>query len=56
MVRIALSVWLVRIPLCFLLVVVLGFGATSVWWSMNASQLVQALLLTRRYFQRRWLQ
>jgi putative MATE family efflux protein len=56
MFQIALSVWLVRIPLCFLLVVVLGFGASSVWWSMNASQFVQALLLSRRYFRKRWLQ
>jgi len=56
MFQIALSVWLVRIPLCLLFVILLGFGATSVWWSMNASQFVQALLLTRRYFQKRWLQ
>ncbi len=53
--RVALSVWLVRIPLCYLFVVVLGFGAASVWWSMNLSQLVQAFFLTQRYLGKKWL-
>ena len=55
MLRVALSVWLVRIPLCYLFVVVLGFGATSVWWSMNLSQFVQAFFLSKRYLGKRWL-
>jgi multidrug resistance protein, MATE family len=55
MVRIALSVWLVRIPLCYLFVVLLGFGPASVWWSMNASQVVHAFLIYRRYSGRVWL-
>ena len=53
--RVALSVWLVRIPLCYLFVVVFGFGAASVWWSMNLSQLVQAFFLTQRYLGKKWL-
>ena len=53
--RVALSVWLVRIPLCYLFVVSLGFGAVSVWWVMNLSQLVQAFLISKRYLSRRWL-
>jgi multidrug resistance protein, MATE family len=53
--RVALSVWLVRIPLCYLFVVVFGFGVVSVWWSMNLSQLVQAFFLTRRYLGKKWL-
>lgn len=55
MIRVALSVWLVRIPLSNLFGVVLGFGAVAVWWSMNASLLVQAILISRRYFGNRWL-
>jgi MATE family, multidrug efflux pump len=55
MLRVAISVWLVRIPLCYIFVAVLGFGASSVWWAMNASQFVQALLLTRRYLGKDWL-
>ena len=53
--RVGLSVWLVRIPLSLIFVVVLGFGAGSVWWSMNLSQFVQAFLISKRYLDRRWL-
>ncbi len=55
MLRVSMSGWLVRLPLAYLFVVVFGFGAVSVWWSMNISQFVQALLLYRRYSQRKWL-
>jgi MATE family multidrug resistance protein len=55
MLRVAASVWLVRIPLCYVFVVVLGFGVSSVWWSMNTSQFVQAILLTIRYLRKEWL-
>jgi multidrug resistance protein, MATE family len=53
--RVALGVWVVRIPLCYLFVELLGFGAVSVWWSMNLSQCVQAFLMTKRYWGREWL-
>ncbi len=56
MIRVALSLWSVRIPLAYLFVVVLGFGAVWVWWSMNLSQFLQAFLITRRYLSRKWLQ
>lgn len=55
MIRVALSVWLIRIPLCYIFGVLLGFGAVAVWWSMNASLFVQAILISRRYFMKRWL-
>lgn len=53
--RVALSVWLVRIPLSYIFVVLFGFGAVYVWWSMNLSQFVQAFLISKRYFNRGWL-
>jgi len=53
--RIALSVWLVRIPLSYIFVVFFGFGAGSVWWSMNISQFVQAFVMSKRYFSKEWL-
>ncbi len=53
--RIAVSVWLVRIPLCYVFVVLFGFGPISVWWAMNVSQAVQAFLVYRRYSSRVWL-
>ena len=55
MTRVALSVWFIRLPLAYFFVVVLGWGAVSVWWSMNISQFVQAFLLYRRYSRRKWL-
>jgi putative MATE family efflux protein len=53
--RVALSVWLVRIPLSYILVVLLGFGPALVWWSMNLSQFLQAFLISERYLNRGWL-
>ena len=49
------TVWLIRIPLCYLWIVVLGFDATSVWWTMNLSQFMTALFMVHRYWQKRWL-
>ena len=54
--RVALSLWLVRIPLSYIFVVLFGFGAVSVWWSMNLSQFVQAFFISKRYFSREWFE
>jgi MATE family multidrug resistance protein len=55
LVRVALSIWLVRIPLCYVFVVLLGYGPVSVWWAMNISQVVHAFLIYRRYASKVWL-
>ena len=55
MIRVAMSVWFVRIPLSYLFVVLFGFGPVSVWWSMNISQFIQAFAMSKRYFNREWL-
>ncbi|HOW43355.1 MAG TPA: MATE family efflux transporter [Candidatus Omnitrophota bacterium] len=55
MLAMACSTWLVRVPLAYLLGVHYSLGAAAVWWSMNVSILVQSLLITRRYFSRRWI-
>ncbi|MGZ3591788.1 MAG: MATE family efflux transporter [Thermodesulfobacteriota bacterium] len=55
MIRVALSVWLVRIPLSYIFIVFFGFGPAAVWWSMNISQFVQAFLMSKRYFGKEWL-
>ena len=49
-----LSVWLVRVPLCYLLGIRAGLGPVAVWLSMNASILVQAAFMTRRFWSRKW--
>jgi len=51
---VALSMWLVRVPLCYLLGIHFGLGAHAVWWSMNISILVQMFLISGRYFSRKW--
>jgi Na+-driven multidrug efflux pump len=55
MVLMGMSLWFIRVPLSYFFVVVLGLGAISVWWTMNLSQLVMALLISRRYFSKKWL-
>jgi MATE family multidrug resistance protein len=55
MIRVAISVWFVRIPLSYIFVVLFGFGPVSVWWSMNISQFIQAFAMSKRYFNREWL-
>ena len=55
MVITSLCIWLVRIPLSYILGIYFGWGSTAVWWSMNISILIQAIFITRRYFKRRWV-
>ncbi len=49
------TLWLIRIPLAFIFGISLGFGAAGVWWAMNTSIFVQALLMSIRYFGKKWL-
>jgi len=51
-----LSQWAVRIPLAYMLGIYFAFGAAAIWWSMNASIAVHAVLITRRYFRKKWLE
>jgi len=52
---VVLTLWLGRIPLGYLFIVVLGYGAASLWWVMNLSQFLMSLFMTHRYMQKRWL-
>lgn len=53
--RVGASIWLVRIPLAFVCVVLLGWGARSVWWVMVVSMIIQAALVAQRYMSKKWL-
>jgi multidrug resistance protein, MATE family len=55
MLVVATSMWLGRLPLCYILGVHFGLGVTAVWWSMNVSILVQMFFISRRYFSLKWL-
>lgn len=52
---VAASMWVVRLPLCYLLAIWLGFGSLAIWWSMNISILIHAVLITKRYLSKKWI-
>jgi len=49
------GMWLVRLPLCYILAIWLNLGPYAIWWSMNASMFVQAILISWRYFSKGWI-
>jgi len=55
MYNVVVGIWLVRVPLSYICVVLLGLSAASVWWTMNLSQFIMAAFMTRRYLQKKWL-
>ncbi len=55
MLRVAFSIWLIRIPLAYLFAVVLGWGVSSIWWAMVISMTLQGLMVAQRYRSKRWL-
>lgn len=52
---VAASMWLVRLPLCYLFAIWLGLGSHAIWWSMNVSIMIHAVLVTRRYMKKKWI-
>jgi multidrug resistance protein, MATE family len=55
MANVVVATWLVRIPMGYTFVALLGFGPGAVWWALNASQFLCAVLIARRYLQKKWL-
>jgi multidrug resistance protein, MATE family len=51
---IIIAVWLIRLPLAWILALPLGFGAEGVWAAMVASMICQGLLMARRFHGGRW--
>jgi putative MATE family efflux protein len=49
-----IALWLVQLPLAYLLSQVLGLGPDGVWWAMVGGWALQLTLMTRRYRQGRW--
>lgn len=49
------GVWLVRIPLCYILGFHCKLGATAIWWAMNASIVFQCIFMVKRYRGRKWI-
>jgi Na+-driven multidrug efflux pump len=51
----SLTVWLIRLPLAYIIGIRTGCGAVAIWWAMNLSVLMQAVFITWRYFNKRWI-
>jgi len=48
------ALWIVRLPLAYLLAVVYGYGALGVWLAMIISMFVQGIAMTFRFRKGRW--
>lgn len=55
MVIVGLSLWVIRIPLAYVVGLHFNFGPPGIWWAMNASIVIQTFFMSRRYFGKRWL-
>jgi len=51
---IIVAMWVIRLPLAYLLSLVLGHGAAGVWIAMVASMIVQSLLMAGRFRGGKW--
>jgi len=49
-----ISMWLIRLPLAYLLALVLGYGAVGAWVAMLTSMTIQGTLMARRFYRGRW--
>lgn len=49
-----LNIWVLRLPLSYILGITLGFGAAGIWWALNIGFLLQAFLSTRRFINKKW--
>jgi Na+-driven multidrug efflux pump len=49
-----LSVWIVRIGLCFVFARFTNWGAMGVWYAMMADWLVRAIVFSIRFLHGRW--
>jgi putative MATE family efflux protein len=54
MMIIVVAIWMVRIPLAFILSLTLQLNAMGVWIAMDISMLVQSVWMIRRYFKGHW--
>ncbi len=48
------GMWVVRLPLAFVLAFVLGYGARGVWIAMLVSMVVQGILMALRFYKGDW--
>ncbi len=51
---IVLTMWLIRLPLAYVLALAAGYGATGAWIAMISSMTVQGLLMALRFHKGKW--
>ncbi|MEW6570014.1 MAG: MATE family efflux transporter [Nitrospirota bacterium] len=51
---IVIAMWLIRLPLAYMLALALDYGATGVWIAMITSMAVQGILMTWRFHKGHW--
>ena len=49
-----LNVWVLRLPLAYILGIALGFHAAGIWWALNSGFFLQSILSTRRFISKKW--
>ena len=49
-----LNVWVLRLPLAYILGIALGFHASGIWWALNSGFFLQSALSTRRFISKKW--
>jgi len=48
------TLWIIRLPLAYLLSIVLGYGAVGVWIAMITSMFFQGIAMTLRFKRGYW--
>lgn len=51
---VGIAMWLIRLPLAFLLALHLGYGATGVWVAMICSMFIQGTMMAKRFHAGKW--
>ena len=51
---IIIAMWVIRLPLAYLLALGLGFGAKGVWTAMVISMVIQGILMAHRFRHGLW--
>ncbi len=51
---IIIAMWCIRLPLAYLLAIIMGYGATGVWIAMVTSMNIQGILMTWRFHKGSW--
>jgi Na+-driven multidrug efflux pump len=51
---IVFCMWIIRLPLAYVMAIVFGMGALGVWLAMVTSMIVQGLLMALRFQQGKW--